>query len=207
MNKEISKLVLPNKKINYFTVSILILGFLCGCIFLILLSNDDKTSTINQITSYFNGIKDGSFNSGLAFKNNLIINYLYIISIWIFGLSLIGLLFNIFIIYIKGFVVGFTISAMMLSFKIKGILSATLYLLFGQIFNILIILLVGIYSFSFSIQLIKTLSSKKKARNTGVVRKYLIILIGAIIFTLIATLLETFVLPNIIKIIIKLFVK
>lgn len=207
MNKEISKLVLPNKKINYFTVSILILGFLCGCIFLILLSNDDKTSTINQVTSYFNGIKDGSFNSGLAFKNNLIINYLYIISIWIFGLSLIGLLFNIFIIYIKGFVVGFTISAMMLSFKIKGILSATLYLLFGQIFNILIILLVGIYSFSFSIQLIKTLSSKKKAKNTGIVRKYLIILIGAMIFTLIASLLETFVLPNIIKIIIKLFVK
>lgn len=207
MNKEISKLVLPNKKINYFTVSILILGFLCGCIFLILLSSDDKTSTINQVTSYFNGIKDGSFNSGLALKNNLIINYLYIISIWVLGLSLIGLLFNIFIIYIKGFVVGFTISAMMLSFKIKGILSATLYLLFGQIFNILIILLVGIYSFSFSIQLIKTLSSKKKAKNTGVVRKYLIILIGAIIFTLIATLLETFVLPNIIKIIIKLFVE
>ncbi len=207
MNKEISKLVLPNKKINYFTVSILILGFLCGCIFLILLNNDDKTSTINQVTSYFNRIKDGSFNSGLAFKNNLIINYLYIISIWVLGLSLIGLLFNIFIIYIKGFVVGFTISAMMLSFKIKGILSATLYLLFGQIFNILIILLVGIYSFSFSIQLIKILSSKKKVKNTGVVRKYLIILIGAIIFTLIATLLETFVLPNIIKIIIKLFVK
>lgn len=207
MNKEISKLVLPNKKINYFTVSILILGFLCGCIFLILLSNDDKTSTINQVTSYFNGIKDGSFNSGLALKNNLIINYLYIISIWVLGLSLIGLLFNIFIIYIKGFVVGFTISAMMLSFKIKGIVSATLYLLFGQIFNILIILLVGIYSFSFSIQLIKILSSKKKAKNTGVVRKYLIILIGAIIFTLIATLLETFVLPNIIKIIIKLFVE
>mgnify|MGYP004630881731 FL=1 len=207
MNKEISKLVLPNKKINYFTVSILILGFLCGCIFLILLSNDDKTSTINQVTSYFNGIKDGSFNSGLALKNNLIINYLYIISIWVLGLSLIGLLFNIFIIYIKGFVVGFTISAMMLSFKIKGIVSATLYLLFGLIFNILIILLVGIYSFSFSIQLIKILSSKKKAKNTGVVRKYLIILIGAIIFTLIATLLETFVLPNIIKIIIKLFVE
>lgn len=207
MNKEISKLVLPNKKINYFTVSILILGFLCGCIFLILLSNDDKTSTINQVTSYFNGIKDGSFNSGLAFKNNLIINYLYIISIWVLGLSLIGLLFNIFIIYIKGFVVGFTISAMMLSFKIKGILSATLYLLFGQIFNILIILLVGIYSFSFSIQLIKILSSKKKVKNTGVVRKYLIILIGAIIFTFITSMLETFVLPNIIKIIIKLFVK
>ena len=207
MNKEISKLVLPNKKINYFTVSILILGFLCGCIFLILLSNDDKTNTINQVTNYFNEIKDGSFNSGLALKNNLIINYLYIISIWVLGLSLIGLLFNIFIIYIKGFVVGFTISAMMLSFKIKGILSATLYLLFGQIFNILIILLVGIYSFSFSIQLIKTLSSKKKTKNTGVVRKYLIILISAIIFTLIATLLETFVLPNIIKIIIKLFVE
>lgn len=207
MNKEISKLVLPNKKINYFTVSILILGFLCGCIFLILLSNADKTSTVNQVTSYFNGIKDGSFNSGLAFKNTLIINYLYIISIWVLGLSLIGLLFNIFIIYIKGFVVGFTISAMMLSFKIKGILSATLYLLFGQVFNILIILLVGIYSFSFSIQLIKILSSKKKVKNTGVVRKYLIILIGAIIFTFITSMLETFVLPNIIKIIIKLFVK
>lgn len=207
MNKEISKLVIPSKKINYFTFSILILGFLCGCIFLVLLGSEDKTSVISQITNYFSSISSNTMNSGLAFKNNLIINYIYLISIWILGLSIIGLFFNIFIIYIKGFVVGFTISSMILTYKIKGIISAFLYLTFGQLFQLIVVLIVGIYGFMFSFHLLKLIFNKKKDNGRSMVKKYIVILGLGVIITFIASALESFVLPNILKVIISLFVK
>lgn len=207
MNKEISRLVIPNKKINYFTFSVLILGFLCGCIFLVMLGSDDKTSVINQITNYFTQISNGSMNNGLAFKNNLIINYIYLFSIWLLGLSIIGLFFNVFIIYIKGFVVGFTISAMMLTYSVKGIISAFLYLILGQIFQLVVVLIVGIYGFMFSFHLLKLIFNKKKDNGRSMMKKYIVILGICIIITFIASSLESFVLPNVIKVIISLFVK
>ena len=207
MNKEITKLVIPNKKINYFTLSTLILGFLCGCIFLIILSNDDKSNITSQITNYFTQINNNSIDSGLALKNNLVINYIYVLSIWLLGLSIIGIFINIFIIYIKGFVVGFTISSMMLTYSTKGIISSFIYLIFGQLFNMSVVLIVGIYSFMFSFHLLKLIFNKKKDNGRNMMKKYIIILIICIITTFISSLIESFILPNILKVIISLFIK
>ena len=207
MNKEITKLVLPNKKINYFTFSVLILGILCGCIFLIMLTEDDKTNVISQITNYFTNISNESINDGLALKNSLIINYIYILSIWILGLSIIGMILNVFIIYIKGFVVGFTISSMMLTYSFKGMISTLAYLVLGQLINIFVVIVIGIYGFMFSLNLIRLIFNKKKDNGRKMIKKYIIILILSIIATFAASLLEAIVLPKALKLIITLFVK
>lgn len=207
MNKEISKLIIPNRKTNYFTISILLLGFLCGCIFLIILNEEDKSNVINQITNYFTQINTNNIDSGLALKNNLIINYIYLFSIWILGLSLIGIILNIFIIYIKGFVIGFTISSMMITYSIKGIISSSIYLIFGQLLNILVVLIIGIYGFMFSFHLLKLIFEKKKDNGRKMFKKYIIILIFCFIITFISSTIESFVFPKIIKAIITLFVK
>jgi len=207
MNKEISKLVIPNKKINYFTFSVMFLGFLSGCIFLIMLGSEDKENVVSQIANSFTNISKGNINSGLAFKNSLIINYVYLFSIWLLGLSIIGLFLNIFIIYIKGFIVGFTISGMMITYSVKGLLSSFVYLLFGQLFNMLVVVMIGIYSFMFSIHLFKLIFNKKKDNGRSMMKKYFVMLGLCIFITLITSFLEAFVFPNIIKIMISLFVK
>lgn len=207
MNKEISKLVFPNKKINFFTFSILLLGFICGCIFLVMLSKDDKTSVIEQIVNYFTLVNNGDIDSGLAFKNSLIINLIYVFGIWLLGLSIIGIVLNVFIIYVKGFVVGFVLSAIFITYSLKGILSSFLYLLLGQLFNIIIIFVVGIYSFMFSINLIKLIFNKRRDCDKKLMKKYFIILIFAVILTVISSFFETFLFPNILKLFISFYVK
>lgn len=207
MNKQISKLMFPNKKINYFTFSVMILGFLCGCIFLIMLGSEDKENVVSQITNYFVNISKGSIDGGLAFKNSLIINYVYLFSVWLLGLSIIGIFLNIFIIFIKGFVVGFTVSSMMLAYSVKGLLSSFIYLIFGQLFNMIVIVMVGIYGFMFSFHLLKLIFNKKKDNGRSMVKKYLVILGLCFFITLIVSLLEAFVFPYIIKAIVSLFVK
>ena len=117
---KLSELIFPNKKINYFVITILLLGVISGSIFLVVLNKTDKANIILKIISFMENINKGNINSGQAFKNSLIINYTFIILIWMLGLSIIGIIINIFLTYIKGFITGFSISSILLSYKYKG---------------------------------------------------------------------------------------
>ena len=70
---KILDIILPSKKINYFIITILVLGVISGSIFLVMLSETDKTTTINQIKTFFDNVSNNSINNGLALKNSLII--------------------------------------------------------------------------------------------------------------------------------------
>ena len=203
--KKILNLILPNKKINLFVGMILTLGILSGSIFLMILNTSDKNAIMKQIQNFCLNISNGTINSGQVFKNSLIINYLFVGLIWIFGLSLIGILLNIFITYIKGFLVGFSISSIFLTYKFKGIIFAFIYASFGIIINIIVVSVCTIYSISFSYNIIKNISSNKRNDN-NFLKKYFVILMFAIIFSFISSLLEAYLLPRVLKIIIKLYV-
>ena len=158
---KLKDLILPNKKLNYFVGTILLLGILSGSIFLMLSSQNDQTSVIRQIELFFTNISKNSIDNGLAFRNSLIVNYLFILLIWVFGFSMIFVVFTIFIAYIKGFLVGFSISSIFLTYHLKGIVGVLLYAFPSQLFTLLIVFLLTVYSLMFSNHLIKVLLSKK----------------------------------------------
>jgi len=104
--------IIPNKRINYFILFVITLGIISGSIFLVLINQNDKVNVVNQITNFMNNINSNNIISVQALKNSLLINFTYVLLIWILGMSIIGVLFNIFFIYIKGFVLGFSISSL-----------------------------------------------------------------------------------------------
>ena len=108
------ELILPNKTINFFVTTVLVLGILSGAIFLMMSNETDKSSVVTQIQTFFKNIAEGTIDNGLALRNSLIINYIFVGVIWVFGLSMIGVIANIFLTYIKGFLVGFSISSIIL---------------------------------------------------------------------------------------------
>ncbi len=203
---KLSDIILPSKKINFFVVTVLILGLISGSIFLITLNSTDKANTILQIQTFFNNVSKNNINNGQALKNSLIINYTFIGVIWILGLTIIGVLFNIFLNYIKGFIIGFSISSIIATYKTKGLLAALLYVFPSQVFNVIIISVLTIYSIMFSSNLLKVVTSKKN-NNKLMLKKYTIILIFSIILSFISSLAEVYLFPNILKIIISLYVK
>ena len=136
MNKKktkLSNIILPSKKINYFVITILLFGVISGSIFLIVLNDTDKSNAILQIETFISNIDGNKIDNGLALKNSLIINYIFVGLIWGLGLSIIGVIFNIFLTYIKGFITGFSISSIFLTYKYKGILMGLLYIFPHQI--------------------------------------------------------------------------
>lgn len=198
--------IIPNKKINYFTFLIITLGIISGSIFLVLINQNDKSSVINQITSFISNINTNNIDSMQTLKNSLFTNFTYVLLIWILGMSIIGVVFNIFLIYIKGFVLGFSISSFIYVYGIKGTLASFIYIFPTQLFNILVVLILGIYSIMLTINLYKVILGD---RNTGIkifMKKYLYILLLTSIITIFSSLIETFLTPPLFKLIIKLFI-
>lgn len=209
MNAKIKKAIntiIPNKTINYFSFFIITLGIISGAIFLVLISQNDKTNVITQITNFMDNINTNNIDSVQALKNSLFTNFTYILLIWILGMSIIGILFNIFLIYIKGFVVGFSISSIIYVYGIKGILTSFIYIFPHQLLNIFAITILGIYSIMFTNNLYKQIIKNKSIGFKHFIKKYVYILILTSIITIIATLLETFFTPALFKLFIKLFV-
>lgn len=204
-NANLKDLILPNKKINIFIITVLILGIISGSVFLVVSNETDKASVITQIETFMKNIDNNSIDNGLALRNSLIINYLFVGFIWILGLSMIGVLVNIFLTYIKGFLVGFSISSIFLTYGYKGVLSALLYTFPTQIINIIVVLLLSIYSIMFAKNLLQIIIVKKATNNRLMLKRYFVILIMCIILSFISSLLETYVFPNILKLVVKYY--
>ena len=202
----IYSLVLPNKGINIFVYSIMILGILSGSIFLMISSEGDKSTVISQIQNFFVNVGNNSINSGLALKNSLIINYIFIGGIFILGFSMIGVVLGIFLLYLKGFLVGFSLTSIFLAYKYKGILAGIIYMVPSQVINVLLVILITIYSIMFSRYLFKVITSKKSISSRVMLKKYLIIFLFCIIFSFISSVLEVYVFPSLLRQVIKFYV-
>ena len=208
MNKKtkLSNVIFPNKKINYFVITIVLLGVISGSIFLVTLNKTDKANTILQIENFISNINKGTINSGQALKNSLIINYTFIILIWILGLTMIGILINIFLTYIKGFIVGFSISAILATYKYKGLIASILYIFPSAIINLIVISTLTIYSIMFSYNLLQVITTKKTNKKIFL-KKYAIILLFSIIISFISSVLEAYLFPYLLKLLIPLYIK
>lgn len=210
MNKKLNSglaLILPNKKVNLFVIFIVVLGIISGSLFLMVLNENDKSEVINEISTFMTNINTNNINNLNSFKNSLIEGMILIILSWILGMSIIGVIFNIFFIYMKSFIIGFSISSFILVYKYKGILSSLIYVIPSQLINILIILILGVYTLLFSKYLFKMIFFKDKTVNLGkFFKKYVLVFGICIILCLVSSLCEAYLLPSLLKVMIKLFI-
>lgn len=210
MNKIINNglaIILPNKKINVFVIFMLILGIISGCIFLMVIKDSDKDMVINQITNFIKNINDNKVDNSYIFLNSLYESYIYIFLVWIMGSSMVGIVINIFLIYFKGFISGFTIGSFYLVFKYKGLILSFIYVFPTLIINLLMVVILSVYSILFTSYLFRVIFTKE--RNTSTRRffiRYIIILFVCLIMGFISSLLEGYLIPSMIKLVIKLFI-
>ena len=185
MKSRITSILFPSKSISTFIISFFIIGIISGSIFLICLSTGDKTIVNTELRGIISGNLTGSI------KNTLTINLLYIISIFILGISTIGLVFNGFIVYLKGFVTGFCVSSMIYIYKVKGLLLGLIYLIPHNIINILIILSLSIYSIIFSLGIIKQLTGKR-INTINLLKRYTFIFLVSLGVIILTSIIEVY---------------
>lgn len=203
----IKQIIVPTKKINYFVISLLFLGVILGAVFANIIGFNDKTLVIDKIKTFIDNINTASINSITAFRNSISTNLIYVIVIFILGMTGLGILFSIILLIAKSFIFGFSLASFIITYNYKGIILSFLYLIFGQLLNIIIITLLTIYGIMFTGKLFKLIFKNQGNHDIlNFFKNYLIILVFSIIISFISSSLEVFALPAIIKLIINLFI-
>ena len=188
------------KKKYLFIISIAVIGIFVGIVFANVINKADKVLVEDKLTTYFLNIKDNkNINYFGNLLNSFLNNNLYLIIIWLLGLSIIGIVLNNFIIFFKSFVIGFSIGSIINVYLYKGIIGALIYIFPHHIINILVYVVLIYHANNFSIKLFKTLFLKQDNKIKELMPKYLKILLYCFTAHSISAILETFLSPFIIK--------
>ena len=194
--KEISKR-------NNFLILILvifILGLIFGSIYITILGKSEKNLIINSVSNYFNELKNINFDNSInVFKNSLISNLLYNVSMWLLGLSAIGLPIIIIMIFFKSFVLSFSISSIIAKYGFKGILGALLYIFPSPLITSIFSIILGTYSMIISVKLIRSAFTKQTINFKSFMGKYFFILLISILVSVLCALIDAFASPYILK--------
>ena len=198
MNKIINKAKtsITNQKKKYlFLTTILLIGMISGILFIFFISKSDKSLVKEELTLFFANINSNKINYLNSFINSFVSNLLYLIFIWILGISIIGIPIIIFLLFFKGFIFGFSFSSIIYQFGIKGIPLAISYQIPHYLINLVLILLISFYAINFSVKLFKMLFFKESCNLNMYFKKYNKIFIITIIGIIITSLIEVFIAP------------
>ena len=193
-----------NKNLFIFLLVIVIVGIVAGSIFSTIIDSNDKKMVLEYLNSFFNNAKDGKLNYNTSIVNTLVFTVGFAFIIWILGISVIGFFVVIFMLFMKGFILGFSVSSIIANFGFKGVLLALAYVFPHHIINILVFMLLTAYSLIISYKLIKCITSKKPLDLKHIMHRYVIVLSVSLIFLVITSLYEVYVVPKLLNIIVSI---
>lgn len=196
---KLKKIIKYDKKIMTFLNVIAIVGIIASSIFMIVLSKNDKETVLNSIKDFFDKLINNKFNFAGTLKNTLISNLLFSFIIWVIGISVVGVLIVIFIIFYKSFTLGFTISSIIYTYSIKGTLLALIYVFPHMVINLLILLYLSSYSIKLSIILIKSILKKDNLNFKAFINNYSKVFLISMLFLIVTSLYESFISPIILR--------
>lgn len=202
MNKlwnKVNNEVIKGKKLYMFLLLVLVAGLIAGSLFITVLDNQDKTLVANQMTTFFKNIKEGHLDFMLALRNSLTSNLLFIVFIWLLGISVIGIPVIIFLVFMKGFIIGFSIASIVMKYKLIGILGAITYITPHEIISAMIILILSCYALYLSFNIFWAIIQRKSINFKDIINHYSKVMLVSVIFIIATSLIEVFLSPYIIK--------
>ena len=201
---KIKKNIKTNKNTIIFLSIIGIIGIIVGTILNIALNEEDTKLVSDFLNNFIYNIQNNNLDYKGSFINCLIANLGYIITIWLLGISVIGLPIILFIYFSKTFILGFSVASIIANYKLKGCLLAFSYVFPHMIINIFVYIILTMYSLSLCLKIIQIIIKKQTLDFKFVMNKYFKILIFSIITIIITAVIEIFLTPTIMKLIISI---
>ena len=198
MDKLHTKVTL-NKNLIVFLVILLLVGVMAGSIFTTVLNQEDKTLIIERLNLFLDNVSNNNIDYLNVLKSNVLTNIFYILTIWLLGISVIGLPIIIIMYFSKTFILGFTIGSILTTFKLKGILFSLIYVFPGNVISLLFYLLLTMYAMSFSFKLIYAIFKKRTFDFRKVTNRYFKILLLVLVVCILMNLYDTFIMPKLVN--------
>ena len=185
-----------------FLFCFFIVSVVFGSILPLFLSESDKLLVTNYLGDFVNNIDD--YNGLSLFLNGLYSNLGLCVVIFILGVSVIGVFFVLVLFFLKGFILGFSISSIVINYGFKGILFGFVYLFPHQIVNMFLFSILTCYSVCFSFKFILFLFKKYDFNIRLSFKKFFYVFVICSFLIVLCVLYESFLLPNILLFIFKM---
>ena len=200
-NKVTNKLE-EQKKIYIFLIIVMTIGMILGIIYAVILNKSDHNLVTTSLNSFFTSIKNNDIDYKSALINSLIGNISFVTFIFLLGISIIGIPLIIMSLAISSFIFGFSLSSIIYTYHLNGILRAITYLFPHQIITLLMSLFLGFYALYFGIKLFKYLFRGVDINLRNSMKRYLQVYITVLLFFIGCSFLEVFLSPALIKLVI-----
>ena len=193
MKKIIKKL--KDKKQFIIIFVICIVAFIIGVLLPSILNEENRKIIETSLNSFFDTIKNNQLKTNELLFKTLTSNIIIDLILWLLGISIIGIPIVIILLGYKSLSLGFTISSIISTYKLNGVIKALIYIV-PNIINLLIFFVISYYSISFSLMLFNYLFRKKEYNKRVIVNRYLKLLVISIIILIFSSVIETYVVPK-----------
>ena len=190
------------KKIYIFLIIVMIIGMLLGIIYAIILNKSDHALVTTSLDSFFTSIKNNDIDYKSALINSLIGNISFVTFIFLLGISIIGIPIIIFSLATSSFIFGFSLSSIIYTYHLNGILKAITYLFPHQLITLLMSLFLGFYALYFGIKLFKYLFRGVDINLRSSMKRYIQVYVTVLLIFIGCSFIEVFLSPALIKLVV-----
>ncbi|TCS84074.1 stage II sporulation protein M [Tepidibacillus fermentans] len=210
INDKIGNYVKQHFSLYIFTIILFIMGVIYGSLIIQSLSSNQKQEMIGYLSQFFHGLTsngDAVFSTKVALKQVIFEHLKYLGMIWFLGLSIIGMPLILILIFMKGFVIGFTVSFLISQLQWKGFVFSFVSILPQNLLIVPAYIIASVAGIAFSLSLV--LSRIKRNPYTPFIHQpflsffSLIMMMAAIL--VVASGFETFVSPYLMRSMANLF--
>ena len=195
--KKIRNIINIPKSNKYFIYILTIIALVSGSLFFFKINANDQSI----IKTYFENIIIN--NEYQTLIGTIGFKFLIIFLFWIFGISAIGLITNLFIYFTKVFLTATSITCMINLYSIKGLLISLIYAFPSKIITIMVYFILTVYSVNFSLSLVKSTIKKEQFDFKNIISKYNRIFLYAIVIEIFTSLLDFYLTPLLLRMVLK----
>lgn len=191
ISKIISNHIYENLKSYIIVTIILLIGIVLGVIYINNINQDLANEIKEYINNFVNTLKDNyTIDKVELMKNTIISNSILVVAMWFVGSTVIGIPIVLGIIAYRGFCIGYTISAALITLGSPGgIIFSISSMLLQNLLFIPAILALGVSG----IKLYKSIMKDKRRENIKIeIIRHTLFSIFMLIILLIASVIETY---------------
>ncbi|MDF2634477.1 MAG: stage sporulation protein [Pelosinus sp.] len=193
----------------FFMILIFVIGIVVGALAVKILPDEQKSELINYLHIFFTGLSQGNedaVSSGNMIGMVMFNNIKTVVIMWILGFTIIGIPFVLFILFTRGFIIGFTVGFLINEYVMRGLLFAIASVLPHNLFAVPVILVLGVSATTFSLMLVRR-KTYSKINIWYEAMRYTMVCMILLIIMLFAALLEVYISPVFMKLAATLLTK
>lgn len=199
---------IKNFPLIFFVIFIFVVGVIFGSLTIRTLDGTKRLEMLDFLSNFFSGLVNNlADQTAVNFWDSVFLNLKISFFMWILSLSIIGIIGIPILVFLRGFVIGFTVGFLVKELGLQGMIFALASILPQNLLIIPATIFSAVLAIAFGITLLKSLLAKRQI-NLGynlLNYTFLMILMGGAL--VIASLVETFITPILMELVARFVIK